>query len=76
MAGLFMSNHAHVVIASKAGTLEDVMRNLKRHTSKAIRKEIEQNPQESRTKWMLWMFRRAGEKNCNNSKYQFWQQHH
>jgi len=24
---------------------------------------------------MLWMFERAGKKNANNSKYQFWQQH-
>ena len=24
---------------------------------------------------MLWMFERAGKKNGNNSKYQFWQQH-
>jgi len=24
---------------------------------------------------MLWMFERAGIKNSNNSKYQFWQQH-
>ena len=24
---------------------------------------------------MLWMFERAGKKNSNNSKYQFWQQH-
>ncbi|MDP4203736.1 MAG: transposase [Bacteroidota bacterium] len=74
-AWVIMSNHVHLVIASKTGALEDVMRDLKRHTSKAILKEIEENPQESRKEWMLWMFRRAGEKNCNNSKYQFWQQH-
>jgi hypothetical protein len=24
---------------------------------------------------MLWMFERAGKKNSNNTKYQFWQQH-
>ncbi len=24
---------------------------------------------------MLWMMRRAGNKNSNNEKYQFWQQH-
>ena len=24
---------------------------------------------------MLWMFKRAGRKNSNNSEYQFWQQH-
>ena len=48
---------------------------LKKHTSKAILKEIEENVQESRREWMLWMFERAGKKNGNNKKYQFWQQH-
>ncbi len=36
---------------------------------------MEENPQESRKEWMLWMFEGAGKKNSNNSKYQFWQQH-
>ena len=36
---------------------------------------IEDNPQESRKEWMLWMFARAGIKNSNNVNYQFWQQH-
>jgi DNA modification methylase len=48
---------------------------LKKHTSTEIIKEIEENPQESRKAWMLWMFERAGKKNANNTKYQFWQQH-
>lgn len=51
------------------------MRDLKKHTSKSILNAIEENPQESRKEWMLWMFERAGKKNGNNTKYQFWQQH-
>jgi putative transposase len=74
-AWVIMSNHIHLVIANKGDALENVMRVLKKHTSKAILKEIEENPQESRKEWMLWMFERAGKKNSNNSKYQFWQQH-
>ncbi|MEX0594933.1 MAG: transposase, partial [Candidatus Paceibacterota bacterium] len=27
---------------------------------------------ESRRKWMLWMFKKAGSKNPNNTTYQFW----
>jgi len=69
------SNHAHLLIERRSIALEDVMRDLKKHTSKAIIKAIEDNPQESRKGWMLWMFERAGKKNGNNSKYQFWQQH-
>jgi REP element-mobilizing transposase RayT len=74
-AWVIMTNHVHLVIERRTVALEDVMRDLKRHTSKAITKAIEDNPQESRKAWMLWMFERAGAKNSNNSKYQFWQQH-
>lgn len=49
------------------------MRDLKKHTSKTIIKAIEENPQESRKGWMLWMFQRAGQRNSNNKQYQFWQ---
>jgi putative transposase len=38
-------------------------------------KLIEDNPQESRREWMLWMFERAGKKNSNIEHRQFWQQH-
>lgn len=36
---------------------------------------IEENPQESRKEWLLWMFKRVGRKNATITKYQFWQQH-
>jgi hypothetical protein len=32
------------------------MRDLKKHTSRAIIKAIAENPQESRKAWMLWLF--------------------
>ena len=35
---------------------------------------IEENPQESRKEWLLWMFDRAGKKNSNIKLKQFWQQ--
>ena len=38
-------------------------------------KLISENLQESRKEWMLWMFKRAGKSNGNNTNYQFWQQH-
>ena len=74
-AWVIMSNQVHLVIEGRNVALEDIMRDLKKHTSKKILKAIEENPQESRKAWMLWMFERAGKKNGNNSKYQFWQQH-
>lgn len=74
-AWVIMSNHVHLVVASEGNTLPEIVRDLKKHTAKIILKEIADNPQESRKEWMLWMFERAGKKNSNNSKYQFWQQH-
>jgi putative transposase len=40
-----------------------LMRYLKGFTSRKIMKTIQDNPQESRREWMLWMFERAGKKN-------------
>lgn len=37
-------------------------------------KTIEENAQESRKEWMLWMFEKAGKKNSNVKNQQFWQQ--
>ena len=74
-AWVIMNNHVHLVIESRSAALEDIMRDLKKHTSKTIIKAIEENPQESRKGWMLWMFERAEKKKGNNSKYQFGQQY-
>jgi REP element-mobilizing transposase RayT len=69
-----MTNHLNLIIGTKNNPMQDIMRDLKGFTSKAILKAIEDNPQESRKEWMLWMFKRAGLKNSNNKNYQFWQQ--
>ena len=74
-AWVIMSNHIHLIMGSNDEKLEDILRDLKKHTSKTILKTIEENPQESRKEWILWMCERAAKKNSNNSKYQFWQQH-
>ena len=50
------------------------MRDMKKHTSSALRAAIEQHPGESRKEWMLWMMKRAGTKNSQNSEFQLWQQ--
>ncbi len=74
-AWVIMSNHVHLVIQTEKESLEDILRDLKKFTSKKILSEIENNPQESRKGWMLWMFQRAGQRKLNNKNYQFWQQH-
>ena len=69
-----MSSHVHLIISSHGDNLEDIMRDLKSHTSRELKKAIKENPAESRKDWMLWMMERAGKKNGNNANFQLWQQ--
>lgn len=74
-AWVIMTNHVHLIISCKEGFKQaDALRDLKKFTAKTIIKAIEENHQESRKEWMIWMFKRAGLKNANNKLYQFWQQ--
>lgn len=70
-----MTSHVHMIIGSKKNKLEDIVRDMKSHTSTTLKKILTENSQESRKAWMLWLMERAGKKNSNNSDWQFWQQH-
>ena len=75
-AWCIMTSHVHLILGTdETSKLEDIIRDLKSYTSRHIRKYMENNPQESRKEWMLWMMKRAGEKKSNNKDFQFWQQH-
>jgi putative transposase len=70
-----MTNHVHLIISSNGSQpLEATIRDLKKFSSRQIIQAIEQNSQESRQKWMLWIFRSAAEHNPNNTRYEFWVQ--
>ncbi len=74
-AWVLMSNHVHLICSAKEGfNLSDILRDLKKYTSKRLVEEIRGNILESRKEWMLWLFRSNGQKNSNNLNYQFWQQ--
>jgi putative transposase len=70
-----MTNHVHMIISSENSELPDILRDFKSFSAKQILTAIIKNLHESRKEWMLWLFERAGKKNVNNTKYQFWQQH-
>ena len=74
-AWCLMSNHAHLVF-SRSGQYShsDILRDLKKYTSKNLIEAIENNPSESRKKWMMSIFRNAGQNKSNNKVNQFWQQ--
>nr|WP_246597230.1 transposase [Pontibacter aydingkolensis] len=70
-----MPNHVHLIASvKKTANLSHVLRDLKKYSSYAITKAIKEHLQESRQDWMLWIFRKHGERNSNNTTYQFWQQ--
>ena len=71
----FMPSHIHFVFRASNENPSDLLRDFKSYTSKALIKAIQENPQESRKEWLLWMFEKAGAKNPTVTKYQFWQQH-
>ncbi len=74
-AWCIMPSHVHLIIRSETNQLEDIMRDMKKFTSKKLVETIHERLQESRREWMLRMFRQAGEANSNNTEYQVWQQH-
>ena len=70
-----MTNHIHLIFRSSLNDPSGLIRDFKGFTSRKLLKMIEENAQESRREWMLWMFERAGKKNSNVTNRQFWQQH-
>ena len=69
-----MSSHIHMIMGTRGDKLENIMRDMKKHTSTALKEAIKQHPGESRRKCMLWMMERAGKKNSQNLEFQLWQQ--
>ena len=70
-----MPSHIHLIFRSSLEDPSGLIRDLKGYTSRKLIKIIDDNEQESRKEWMLWMFERAGKKNSNVKFRQFWQQH-
>ena len=70
-----MTSHIHLIIGTERGVLSDIVRDFKSFTSRHIRIAIGQNEKESRRKWMVELFGKAGDRNKRNIDFQFWQQH-
>ncbi|MCX2738711.1 REP-associated tyrosine transposase [Pontibacter anaerobius] len=66
-----MTNHVHLICS--APRLPDVLRDLKKYTSRHLVEAIKANPKESRKYWLLWMFKSAAAKSSSHGDYQFWQ---
>ncbi len=70
-AYVIMSNHIHLIVRSKNGTLSDTVRDFKKYTANHIL-ELINTEKESRRKWLLNEMAFAARKHKRNSKYQFW----
>jgi REP element-mobilizing transposase RayT len=69
-----MPSHLHMICRAEGNnTLSDILRDFKKFTSKAIVKQIEEEP-ESRREWMLELFAKAGEPLKHIKDYKFWQE--
>lgn len=72
-AYVIMTNHIHMICrGSDEYPLSNTLRDLKKFTSKQIIALIQNEP-ESRRKWMLDVFKTAGENLKRKQKYQVWQ---
>jgi putative transposase len=69
-----MTSHIHMIIGSDGEKLEDIMRDMKKHTSLELKKAIKNHPGESRREWLLSMMESAGKENSQNLSFQLWQQ--
>ncbi|MFT4203119.1 MAG: transposase [Chitinophagaceae bacterium] len=70
-----MTNHIHLIFTDENHQPSKLIGRFKEYTSKQLVKSIEQNPQESRKEWLLYMMQRAGEKSSNIKHRQLWQHH-
>ena len=73
-AFVIMSNHIHLIAHSDVNELSDIIRDFKKFTSTKINKEIIANSSESRSEWMLMLFKQYAMNNKNNTTYQLWKQ--
>ncbi len=73
-AWIIMTNHIHLIISSSKNKIAEIVRDIKKYTSRQIIELIIQNPQESRKEWILNIFSFVGKGNKSNKDYQFWQQ--
>jgi len=71
----FMPSHVHLIFRSSNEDPSGLIRDFKGFTARKLIKTIEENSQESRKEWLLWMMERAGKTKSNVKHRQFWQQH-
>ena len=70
-AYVIMSNHIHLLVQSSTSQLSNTIRDFKSYSSKKFIEYIQQN-NESRSEWLLSVFKQAAYNHKRNSNYQAW----
>jgi len=70
---VIMSNHIHMICRRKDKDLKELLGRFKSNSAKQIIKAIENNQQESRKEWLLYLFNYFAKANKQYSKNHFWQ---
>jgi REP element-mobilizing transposase RayT len=73
-AWIIMTNQVHMIVSTKDAKICDIVRDMKKFTSKKIIALIQENEKENRKNWMLNIFSFTGKGNSSNKDYQFWKQ--
>lgn len=71
-AYVIMTNHVHTIMRSKLGGMSGLVRDIKKHTSKEIIKEIQTSNKESRREWLEMVFRYHAKYNKRAGDKQLW----
>ena len=62
----------HMIARAKGGNLSDIIRDFKKFTSAMLIKDFRTST-ESRSRWMLYLFKAGSEKQKKKSSMQLWQ---
>ena len=75
-AYVMMGSHIHMIATAEESStgLSDIIRDMKKHTSKKLLDWILTSGKESRKEWLDMVFKYHAKFNKNNSTYQVWQQ--
>ena len=70
---VIMPSHLHLIIQNEEKNLPAIIRDFKAHTARQILKSLHNERNESRSEWILRLFRYYAKYQKQNTKYMVWQ---
>ena len=70
---VIMPSHLHLICRRNEGVLSELLRDFKSYTAKRLLGLIQENEQESRKEWLMYMFHFFANRYAQNAEYMFWQ---